>query len=115
MFYGWVKYPAALRRCFQNPPLRGGLLSPAALLTLARSAGFLQPGFLHERLAEHVFFFGEDFFEFGARGELVLDDVFSAGDADFIAGAKRPAERPFAVDLDAVGTVEVTDVPHTVS
>src|SRR5262245_31025236 len=75
----------------------------------------LQPSFLHERLAKDVLFLREDFFQFAARGELIVDDVFVVGDAEFVAGAQRSAERALAVDLHPVGTVEVTNVPHAVT
>src|SRR5688500_8450637 len=89
--------------------------APGAAARLARLLGLLQTGLLQQRLAEDVLLLGEDVLERAADRELVLDRVLVVGNADLVAGPQGAAERPLAVDLDAVGAAEVANVPDPVA
>src|SRR5690242_16433431 len=86
---------------------------PPTLLTRPRLL-LLQPGLLHERLAEHALVLGEHVLERAARREVVLDRVLVVGDADLVARPQRAAQGALAVHLHPVGAAEVAEVPHAV-
>src|SRR5262245_6538453 len=82
--------PRRTKRAGHKRPAPQGSSGSGSIVVVVRPA-FGEPGFLEQRLAEHVFVLTENRFQggLGGRGQVVLDLILALGDGQFVTRPQR--------------------------